>query len=97
MLFAIICTDRPGALETRMATREHHLAFLEQYKASIQFAGPQLDITGKPCGSLILIDVKDRAEAEGFAAADPYAKINLFESVIVRPLRTVFRDGALAE
>ncbi|GAL97300.1 YciI family protein [Acetobacter tropicalis] len=97
MLFAIICTDRPGALETRMATREQHLAFLEQYKARIQFGGPQLDINGKPCGSLILIDVKDRAEAEGFAAADPYAKVNLFESVIVRPLRTVFRDGALAE
>ncbi|GAN62866.1 hypothetical protein AA0313_0520 [Acetobacter indonesiensis NRIC 0313] len=97
MLFAIICTDRPGALETRLATREKHLAFLEQYKAAIQFAGPQLDVNGKPCGSLVLIDVQDRAEAEGFAAADPYAHVNLFESVVVRPLRTVFRDGALVE
>lgn len=97
MLFAIICTDRPGALEIRKATREKHLAFLQQYKAAIQFAGPQLDVNGAPCGSLILLDMPDRAAAEGFAAADPYAEVNLFESVVVRPLRTVFRDGELVE
>ncbi|MBO1323862.1 YciI family protein [Acetobacter sp. TBRC 12305] len=95
MLFAIICTDRPGALELRVATRAQHLAFLESHKAAVQFAGPQLDAQGKPCGSLILLDVPDRESAEGFAAADPYAGVNLFESVIVRPLRTVFRDGQL--
>ncbi|AQT04265.1 MULTISPECIES: YciI family protein [Acetobacter] len=97
MLFAIICTDRPGALELRKATREKHLAFLEQYKTAILFGGPQLDVNGAPCGSLILLDVPDRAAAEGFAAADPYAAVNLFESVVVRPLRPVFRDGALVE
>ncbi|WP_215753473.1 YciI family protein [Acetobacter sp. P5B1] len=97
MLFAVICTDRPGALEIRKATREKHLAFLENYKQAIQFAGPQLDVNGTPCGSLVLLDVPDRAAAEGFAAADPYAEVNLFESVIVRPLRIVFRDGALVE
>jgi uncharacterized protein YciI len=46
---------------------------------------------------LLLIDVADRAEAEGFAASDPYAKADLFESVVIRPVRTVFRDGELAE
>ena len=97
MLFAVICTDRPNALETRKVTREQHLAFLAHYKAAIQFAGPQLDVNGAPCGSLVLIDVQDRAAAEGFAAADPYAQVGLFESVVIRPLRTVFRDGALVE
>lgn len=97
MLFAIICTDRPGSLDLRMATRAQHLAFLELNKAAIQFGGPQLDSDGKPCGSLILLEAEDRASAEGFAAADPYAKVDLFESVVVRPLRTVFRDGQLAE
>ncbi|MFT9399168.1 YciI family protein [Acetobacter sp.] len=97
MLFAVICTDRPNALETRKATRAEHVAFLDQYKASIQFAGPQLDVNGAPSGSLVLLDVADRAAAEGFAAADPYAKVGLFESVVIRPLRTVFRDGALVE
>lgn len=80
-----------------MATRAQHLAYMESQKASIQFAGPQLDTQGKPCGSLILLDVADMESAEGFAAADPYAGVNLFESVIIRPLRTVFRDGQLVE
>ena len=56
-------------------------------------AGPLLDVDGRPSGSLLVIDVNDRAEAEGFAAGDPYAKAGLFESTIVRPFREVFRDG----
>jgi hypothetical protein len=36
------------------------------------------------------------AAAEAFAAADPYAKAGLFESVVIRPFRTVFKDGKAA-
>jgi uncharacterized protein len=93
MLFALICTDRPGGLETRLATRPSHLAYLETYAARIVHAGAMLDIDARPCGSLLLIDVADRAEAEGFAAGDPYAKAGLFESTVIRPFRAVFKDG----
>ena len=93
MLFALICTDRPASLELRMATRPEHLAYLEQYASKLVQAGPLLDTEGRPCGSLLLIDVEDRAAAEGFAAADPYAKAGLFESTIIRAYRPVFRDG----
>lgn len=97
MLFAIMCTDKPGCFETRAATRPDHLAYLRIYADRIQFAGPMLGADEKPCGSIVMVEVADRAEAEGFAAADPYAKVGLFESVVIRPLRTVFRDGKLAE
>jgi uncharacterized protein len=93
MLFALICTDRPASLEVRMATRPHHLAYLDQYAKKLVQVGPLLDTEGRPCGSLLIIDVEDRAAAEGFAAADPYAKAGLFESTIIRPFRPVFRDG----
>lgn len=97
MLFMIFCTDRPGGLETRLATRPTHLAYLETYHEKLLFAGPTLDTEGRPCGSLLLIDVADRAEAEGFAEGDPYGKAGLFESVVIRPLRPVFRDGEIVE
>ncbi|NHN88246.1 YciI family protein [Acetobacter conturbans] len=97
MLFAIICTDKPGHFPTRSATRPDHLAYLKTYASRIQFAGPMMGADGKPSGSMVMVDVADQAEAEGFAAGDPYAKVGLFESVIIRPLRTVFRDGQLAE
>lgn len=94
MLFAIFCTDRPGALETRMSNRPQHLAWLEGRVAELVSAGAVLDPEGKPCGSLLVIEAADRAAAEAFAAADPYAHAGLFESTVIRPLRLVFKDGA---
>jgi uncharacterized protein YciI len=52
-----------------------------------------LDVETRPCGSLLIIDVADRAEAEGFAISDPYAKAGLFESVQIRGYKEVFRAG----
>jgi uncharacterized protein YciI len=97
MLFAIICTDKPGRLETRLAVRSTHLSYLERYAEKLVHVGPLLDDNQRPCGSLLIVDVADRAEAEGFAASDPYAKAELFESTVIRGFRTVFRDGAVAE
>jgi uncharacterized protein YciI len=93
MLFALICTDRPGSLETRLATRPAHLAYLETYRSKLAYAGAMLDADGRPCGSLLIIDVNDRAEADGFAAGDPYTKADLFESTVIRPYRPAFKDG----
>jgi uncharacterized protein YciI len=93
MLFSLVCTDRPGALDLRMATRPAHIAFLEAHQATLMHAGAMLDLDGRPCGSILIIDVEDRATAEGFAAADPYAKAGLFESSVIRGFRTVFKDG----
>lgn len=97
MLFVIVCTDKPASQELRLATRPSHLAYLTTYKDKIVQAGPLLDTEGRSCGSLLLVDVADRAAAEGFAAGDPYAKAGLFESTLIRPYRTVFKDGELAE
>ena len=95
MLFAIVCTDRPGGLDLRLATRPTHLAYLTMYSDRIVHAGPMLDAEGRPCGSLLIIEAEDGAAAEGFASSDPYAKAGLFESTVIRPFRTVFRDGEL--
>lgn len=94
MLFALICTDRPGGLDLRMATRPAHLAFLEREAGRIADGGAMLDAEGKPCGSLLVIEAAGRAEAEAFAAGDPYAKAGLFESTLIRPFRQVYKDGA---
>ena len=93
MLFALVCTDRPGGLDLRMATRPAHLAFLETEAARIMSGGALLDPEGKPCGSLLVIEAADRAEAEGFAARDPYARAGLFESTLIRPFRQVYKEG----
>lgn len=81
-LFALICHDKPGHLETRKENRAAHLAYIEETGVVAQ-AGPFLDDAGAMCGSLVILDVADRAAAEDWAASDPYAKAGLFESVSV--------------
>ena len=79
-LYALICTDKADHLPTRMANREAHIAYLNSSGVVAQ-AGPFLDATGGMCGSLIVLDVPDRAGAEAWAANDPYAKAGLFAKV----------------
>lgn len=94
MLFVLVCIDKPDSLELRLATRPAHLAYLDTYVDKIVQAGPMLNAEGRPCGSVLVIDVEDRAAAAGFAEADPYARAGVFESTIIRPYRILYRDGA---
>ena len=40
-------------------------------------------------GSVIILDCTDRAQAEAFAAADPYSQADLFQSVQIKAWRKV--------
>jgi uncharacterized protein YciI len=83
MLYALICDDRPGAFEVRKANREAHLGYIRETGVVAQ-AGPLLDADGVMAGSLVILDVADRA-----AAGDPYAKAGLFAQVAIRPWNRV--------
>jgi|ERR1700761_3854360 uncharacterized protein YciI len=94
MLFAITNIDKPDSLALRAATREMHLGYLDSIVAQMVLAGPVLSAEGQPAGSLLIVEAENQAAAEAFAAADPYVKAGLFESVTIRPLRLVYKDGA---
>ncbi|MCK0170989.1 YciI family protein [Aliiroseovarius sp. S1123] len=80
MLVAVICTDKPGAIETRKANRDAHLAYIKDTGVVAQ-AGPFLDADGMMCGSLLVLDVDDMTAAQAWADGDPYAKAGLFADV----------------
>lgn len=94
MLFAVLCTDKPNALQVRMDTRPAHLDFLNDLNAKgvLGFAGPFLDAAGKPDGSLVVIRAETADEAGAIAAADPYATAGLFSKVEIRPWNWVFNN-----
>jgi len=87
-LYALICRDKPGAIETRKANRDAHLGYVGETGVVAQ-AGPFLDEAGEMCGSLVILDVADKAAAESWAENDPYAKAGLFESVTVQAWKKV--------
>lgn len=88
MRFALVCLDKPNALQTRVENRAAHLAHIEA-SGVVEQAGPFIDAAGQMFGSLIVLGVGTRAEAEAWAEADPYAKAGLFRSVMIQEWKRV--------
>ncbi len=88
MLTALICTDKPGAIDIRKANREAHLAYINDTGVVVQ-AGPFLDADGQMCGSLVILEVADRDAAQAWADGDPYGKAGLFSDVRIEEWKKV--------
>ncbi len=83
MLFVVICRDRADGLDLRQQTRPAHLAWIGSLGGAVRGAGPMLDAQGRPAGSILFFEMRDRAALDALLAQDPYAKAGLFESVEV--------------
>jgi uncharacterized protein len=90
MPFMAYCLDKPGALETRMAARPKHVEYLASHSDKLMFAGPLLDEKDGMIGSLLVVDVADRAAMDTFLKNDPYAQAGLFHAVTVHPVRKAY-------
>ena len=91
MHFIISCVDKPDHGHIRAANREAHLAYLNEHRDQIVTAGPTTTEDGSAMtGSVLVMEFKDRAAAEAFAAGDPYKKADLFESVDIKPWKRAF-------
>ena len=87
MRFAVICRDKPGQLETRLANRAAHLAYIEA-TGIVEMAGPFLE-AGQMTGSLIILSCDNLDAAQDWVAGDPYGAAGLFDSVTVTEWKKV--------
>jgi uncharacterized protein len=94
MMFAVIRHDKPDSVGLRQATRPKHLEYLQGVMRCITGGGALQDDAGQQIGSILFIEVADRAAAERFAATDPFDSAGLFASTHIQPFRPVFKDGA---
>lgn len=93
MLFAILFDDNPDAdPDIRARHMAEHRAFLTQNAASIQAAGPLLDV-GTVAGGLWIVDVPAPEAAEDLIKKDPFWPTGLRQSYRILQWRQVFRDG----
>jgi uncharacterized protein YciI len=72
----------------RKANRDAHLAHIAS-SGVVEMAGPFLNDKGEMSGSLVILEVASKAEAEAWAAADPYAKAGLFAKVRIEEWKKV--------
>lgn len=94
-LYAITCRDKPGMVETRVATRPVHLDYLNAPGSPVRAAGALRDETDQPIGSIIVIEAASAAEARAFAEGDPFFKAGIFATVEVA--KWVIAIGGLVE
>jgi uncharacterized protein YciI len=90
--YALIGHDAPGSLELRKRHRDAHLANLRTLAEAgrVRHAGPLLDESGAPCGSVVIFEAKNLQAAQAFAASDAYVTEGIFERYEVRETRVVF-------
>lgn len=93
MLYAITGTDAPDSLPGRLVARAAHLARVTQLRdqGRLVLAGPhpRLD-TSEPgeagySSSLIVAEFASLADAEAWAAADPYVAAGVWTVTNVKP------------
>jgi uncharacterized protein YciI len=95
--FLVRGDDAPGSLDARLAARPAHLARLEALAACgrLKLAGPIPREAGVPIpeggarGSLMVAAFASQAEAEAWAADDPYVAAGVFAHVTVEPFLPV--------
>lgn len=88
MRIALICIDKPDALQIRLDTRADHLAHIAA-TGVVEMAGPFLNAEGRMTGSLIVLNVDALADAQNWAMSDPYSKAGLFQSVTISEWKKV--------
>jgi uncharacterized protein YciI len=97
MLYAIISEDIENSLEKRKLARQEHLARLQLLKdeGRLILAGPHPNIdSDNPgdagfSGSLVVAEFNSLADAETWAAIDPYIAAGVYAKVTVKPFKKV--------
>jgi uncharacterized protein len=97
MFYTLICEDKPGTLEQRLAARPDHLARLEALKneGRLLLAGPHpaIDIENPGAagftGSLVVAEFDSLAAARTWADADPYVAAGVYQQVTIKPFKKV--------
>ena len=98
MYYAIIATDISNSLEKRLAARPAHVQRLEALRddGRLLIAGPHPAIDSEDpgeegfSGSLIVAEFSSLADAEQWAADDPYQHAGVYSHITIKPFKRVF-------
>ena len=93
--FMLLATDADDVYEARMAARPDHLKRLEALQAEgrLLTAGPNPlpDNPERVSGSLIVAKFASLDEAQEWAEQDPYVAAGVYEEVLIKPYKAVFK------
>ena len=88
MPFILYAKDKPNST-LRAQHRGAHLAFVATCREAFLYGGPMLDEGGRVVGSLMVLDLPDRAALDAHMARDPYFVEGIFGSVEIFESRQI--------
>ena len=81
MIYCFVCTDGPNAALLRMKHLDEHLKHIQDNIDHFPVAGPIPDGKGGMTGSMVMIDAETEDDAWEVFKQDPYAQVDIWESV----------------
>ena len=88
MLWAIVREAAPGFAARREKNLDVHLDYLRSQKKILVLSGGTTSDDGtEPLGSVLIVNVGSRAEAQAFVGGDPYQKQGMFKKVTITRMR----------
>ena len=89
MAYLITCIDKKESIDLRLSTREEHIKYLKKIKKKLLLAGPILDKSGNPVGTVLVLDFDNIERVNLFLKNDPYSKVKLFKSIKILEFKKV--------
>ena len=93
MQFIITAHDGENMLEKRMAVRPRHLEGMAKLGKHIVLAGGLLDDAGKMKGSVLILELEDRAALDDYLKNEPYVVEHVWEKIEVETVNVVIVNG----
>lgn len=88
MLYMLYGVDGPDGAARRNIAREDHFRYLERHKDILVLGGATLkDDDDTRTGSVLIINVPDRAAADAFARDEPLRQAGVFERYTITRMR----------
>ena len=90
MLFLVKAENVPGTAgsELRLTARDAHVSYLNEHRHRFIGSGPMLSDDGEQIvGTLMILDMPDRAALDAFMREEPYNKAGLLEKIEIRRWR----------
>src|SRR3954471_11760783 len=98
MDFILYCIDKPNRADVRQVARVPHLEYISGRQDVFRFGGPLVGEDGQVKGSLMILNLPDRAALDRHLRHDPFFSADLFDSVTLWSSRQVVPEtepGAL--
>ncbi|MFE9459254.1 YciI family protein [Streptomyces californicus] len=84
MPFYVYAQDQPGVADQLMELCEEHWSYMDRFDGRLILRGPTVSDDGEEhTGSVHVVDLADRAEAERFARDEPFWKAGLYRDLLV--------------